>query len=110
MNWLCMVNLYAFRATDPADMKKAADPVGPENNDHITQCICEADLVIAAWGIHGAFKNRPDIMEACSNLGIILDVQFKCLGTNKDGSPKHPLYIKGNTELRDYPDYLGDIH
>lgn len=51
---ISVVNLFAFRATKPADMMKATDPIGPENNDHLREWVGHefgfAKLVIAAWG------------------------------------------------------------
>ena len=32
---LIMVNIFAYRATDPRKMKKATDPVGPDNDKWI---------------------------------------------------------------------------
>ncbi len=32
---LCMVNLFAFRATDPSDMMASKDPIGSDNDDWI---------------------------------------------------------------------------
>lgn len=34
---LTVVNLYAWRATDPTDLWTAQDPVGPENDRHIAE-------------------------------------------------------------------------
>src|SRR5215510_5582686 len=34
-----VVNLYALRATDPAELQRADDPVGPKNNDIIEAAI-----------------------------------------------------------------------
>ena len=48
---VCMANLFAFRATDPDDMKLARDPVGPENDSWIIQLASEADIVVAALSL-----------------------------------------------------------
>ncbi|MGE4533477.1 DUF1643 domain-containing protein [Halomonas sp.] len=80
-----MVNLFAFRATRPADMMAADDPVGPDN-DISLQSVCEAaDLVVAAWGNHGSFRNRSH------EVRVMLD-GLHCLKVNKSGEPAHPLY------------------
>jgi hypothetical protein len=47
---LCMTNLFALRATDPALMLKADDPVGPDNDTHLVEFARGADVIVAAWG------------------------------------------------------------
>ena len=80
-----MVNLFAYCATRPEDMKKAVDPIGPENDSWINQLASNAGVVIAAWGNEGAFEGRPtQIREMLPNM--------KCLKMNKGGEPAHPLY------------------
>ena len=46
---LCMTNLFAFRATDPDDMKAAAEPIGPQNDFHLQRLARGAGVVVAAW-------------------------------------------------------------
>ncbi len=83
---LCMANLFAFRATDPADMLAAADPVGPENDDWLVQLAHGASRVVAAWGVHGAHKARDTHVKE-----RIPDMHY--LRLTKDGHPGHPLYL-----------------
>lgn len=52
---LLMLNLFAFRATAPADLKEAQDPIGPENDGVILSKCQNQDRVIVAWGNHGGF-------------------------------------------------------
>lgn len=92
---LCMVNLFAFRATDPADMMAASDPVGPENDEWILKYAGGAKLVIAAWGVNGNYRCRGYQIRA-------IIPGLKCLDINGDGSPKHPLYVPAMTLLRIY--------
>jgi len=49
---LIMMNVYAFRATKPADMKAAKDPVGPGNDREFERLRSVPQLVVAAWGNH----------------------------------------------------------
>ena len=37
----------------------------------------------------------PMVLDALSQAGL----QVYCLGTTKEGHPRHPLYAKGNTGL-----------
>ncbi|MFV1591526.1 DUF1643 domain-containing protein [Phaeobacter sp. JH20_36] len=84
-------NIFAFRATDPRDMKRAADPVGPDNLAMILDGAGWADRVICAWGTHGAFRQQGvRVAGALAETGKPL---FH-LGLSKAGHPKHPLYIR----------------
>src|SRR4051812_4003223 len=53
-----VVNLYAYRATDPDDLFKAAregqDIVGPHNEQAVREAADRADLIICAWGARGS--------------------------------------------------------
>lgn len=82
-----MLNLFAFRATDPRSMKAAPAPIGPENNRFLRMYYEEAGIAIAAWGAHGAFMRRDELV-------ALLLPQLHCLGTTKDGHPRHPLYLR----------------
>ncbi len=85
-----VVNIFAWRATDPRDMRAAADPVGPDNDAAIVEAARWADRVICAWGTHGAHLGRGAAVEALlRETGRPL---FH-LGLSKAGHPKHPLYI-----------------
>lgn len=87
---LLAVNLFAFRATKPADMKAATDPVGPGNDEAIKRNVLSADMVVCAWGAHGSFRNRSaEVTRMLLNLGITL----YCLALTQDGEPRHPLMI-----------------
>jgi hypothetical protein len=96
---LIVVNAFAFVATDPRDMKRAADPVGPENDSYILGAAMEATesggKVIVAWGKDGAFRSRAtDICRLMEERDIPLWV----LQVNGDGQPGHPLYIGYDVE------------
>jgi len=101
---ISVVNLFAFRATKPADMMKAQDPVGPENNNHLREWVGHefgfSKLVIAAWGASPfAAKRFKQIRER----GVLETKYWRCLGKTKMGGPQHPLYIKGDAPLIPYP-------
>lgn len=90
-------NLYAFRATKPADCFRAADPVGPEN-DHrlreLLQAAASADIpVVAAWGAN-ARQDRVDEVLSWPYAG-----QFHHLGLTNKGIPRHPLMLSGDARL-----------
>ncbi len=85
-----VLNIFAFRATDPRVMRAVADPVGPGNDAAILGSLDWADRVICAWGTHGAFMDRGPEVEAMLRDA---NVPLHHLGLSKAGHPKHPLYI-----------------
>lgn len=89
---LWVANIFAYRATDPKKLRATSNPVGPENDKWIVKLAADADLVLIAWGNHGALLNRSD---------TVLKILSKpmCLGITKKGLPKHPLYVAKGTEL-----------
>ena len=81
-----VTNLFAYRATDPRDMKAAVDPVGPDNDEHLKTAYGVAALTVAAWGAHGTHRGRDAEVRA-------LLPGLHCLRLTKDGHPGHPLYL-----------------
>lgn len=82
-----IVNLFAFRATLPADLHRADDPVGPENDAVLADHCVQARLVVAAWGVHGTLLGRG------AQVARRLTCPLHHLGLTKDGHPRHPLYV-----------------
>lgn len=97
MNTLFMANLFAYRATNPVHMKQVDEPIGPDNDKVLVTLAGKADLVVAAWGRHGSFKQRDIAV-----LDLLSESHVECLGVNIDGSPKHPLYLPKTSRLRPY--------
>jgi hypothetical protein len=96
-----LVNLFAFRSTDPKNLKRAEDPIGPENNAHIVAAVEESILTVLCWGNGGHLRGRARavcdlVYEKCPSAKI---VHF---GLTKRLFPRHPLYIRNDTPLRDY--------
>lgn len=83
---LCMTNLFAYRATQPEDMKAVADPVGPENDRHLQSLAAGAGVIVAARGTHGTHHGRDAAVRR-------LLPALHCLKLTKDGHPGHPLYL-----------------
>lgn len=89
---LIVVNLYAFRATDPMALVAAGYPVGPENDHTIARALREATAgVVVAWGK----RAQPERVEAFCALANVFGRtgDLLCLRRNADGSPGHPLYV-----------------
>lgn len=89
---LVVVNLYALRATDPAELGRAEDPFGPDNATWLDHHLSHADSVIAAWGAHNTATNVADAL-------LLEHRPLRCLGTTKDGHPRHPLYVRADQPL-----------
>jgi hypothetical protein len=87
-------NVYAYRSTYPAALWDAPYPVGPHNREHLFELAADAQIIVAAWGRHAKQEDAQPVMKLLANYG---DVQ--CLGFNKGGSPKHPLFIRSDTPL-----------
>lgn len=94
-----VVNLFGLRATDPAELARAVDPVGPRNDLTIETAIGRCDLAICAWGAHPMALQRANSVRAL--LRSRRPAVF-CLGKTKSGAPKHPLYIKSGTALETF--------
>ena len=94
-----MLNLFAFRATDPRDLKRAMEPIGPDNNQHLLAEVGAADRVIACWGEHGRFLGRD---KKVSDLLAATGIAFHCLLKNKTGTPHHPLYLKAGLKPKPF--------
>jgi len=92
---LIVTNVFAWRATDPAKMKAVEDPVGPGNDAAIVKAAKESEIVVCAWGNHGAHKDRSkQILKILSKNKIRLHT----LRLNANGEPAHPLYLPGKLE------------
>lgn len=82
-----VVNLYALRATNPMELWKADDPVGPENDRYLREAGAGGAPLVAAWGAHA---KRARVREVLSLPGF---ERLTCLRTTKRGYPSHPLYL-----------------
>jgi hypothetical protein len=85
-----VVNIFAYRATDPRVMRAQDDPVGAGNDAAILAAVAWADRVVCAWGSHGAHLGRGAAVERVLRA---TGYPLYQLGLTKAGQPKHPLYI-----------------
>jgi hypothetical protein len=108
---LLMLNVGAFRATDPRNWHKAEDPFGPENTiTHLKEYIAQNTVehypwetptkgvtaVVAAWG-----KNCSKGRALARSLAIAQSIRgIQCWGKNNDGTPRHPLMLSYETQLQ----------
>lgn len=100
-----VVNLYAWRATKPADLK----PINPlalvaepmhygqplnQNDSAIISAAGDASRIVVAWGAWpGPWPHRThrvaDLLEGR---------HVEALALTKDGAPRHPLYVRGDVD------------
>lgn len=95
---LTVGNLFAWRATDPAELRTCPAPVGAANSWHLEELMTEAHLVVAAWG--AASKVPPTLIgprvRAVRELAEKAGKPLHCIRRTKGGQPEHPLYLPGD--------------
>ena len=100
--YLEVVNLFAYRATKPADLfafaKSGGDIIGVENSSVIADAAQRAGIVICAWGAN--VNSRGYGFHADTVRGWLDPAPQYALGFTKDGSPRHPLYAPLDAPLR----------
>ncbi|MFD5898655.1 DUF1643 domain-containing protein [Streptomyces sp. NPDC060366] len=88
---LTVVNLYAWRATQRADLWLAPDPVGPDNDEHLSAAASAAQEtnapLVGAWGASAATAHITEV------LALPGMERLTALAVTKAGQPKHPLYL-----------------
>ena len=96
---LTIINLFALRSAYPTDLLKHPDPVGPDNDKHIMEQIEAHNLgdIVLGWGANKFAKDRALKLKEMLN-----GREVSCLVQNKDGSPRHPLYVKGSQQLQKF--------
>lgn len=92
-----IANLFAFRATQPRDLKRAKEPKGVLNDQVLQHWVREAGLTIAAWGVHGAYCQRG------AEVAAHIPADLYHLGLTKHGHPRHPLYVSFETQPAPWP-------
>jgi hypothetical protein len=97
---ICVRNLFALRATDPAALARHTDPVGPDNDQWLTTP-APAAVTVAAWGTHGSLRNRDRHVRALlDDAGIALHHLGEL---TIDGHPRHPLYLPAGLTPAPWP-------
>ena len=102
-----VVNVFALRATDPMRLVETTDdPIGEHNRYVWKSAFEDATWIVAAWGkgpksrkgVNGCFVTT----ELRGTHQRLTMPNALTLGKNKDGSPKHPLYLADDTPLVAY--------
>lgn len=92
-------NVLDWRATSPRDIPPDPELACSEANiPALVDMAREAETVVMAYGrLHARFQ--PLVGEVVQAMAA-LEKPLQCLGVNKDGSAKHPLYLRKDTVLR----------
>lgn len=101
-----VVNLFAYRATNPQHLLSFPNREGPENDATILwvakSTIANHGRVVAAWGAHPAALRDERAAK-------VLDTLFAncvwpyALGFSKEGHPNHPLMLSYDREMVEVP-------
>lgn len=89
-----VVNLFALRTMKPNELLTHSNPIGvrEEADRAVRESASCAAAVICAWGAHPSALKRAEAVAELMR-GAAAQGKLFHLGLNKDGSPKHPLYI-----------------
>lgn len=110
--WKCtrlrVVNLFAWRATDPRALVGVADPVGPENDATIFRAARSAAMsggvLVLAWGAERGKVRGSLIADRARAVRAALPMfRAHTLGATSDGSPRHPLFVRADAALAEVP-------
>lgn len=84
-----VVNLFAWRDKEPAQMKLAEYPIGDRNEEILEISINESNDILCAWGVHGNHLSRDK--DVICKL-IASQKNLLAIKVSKNGMPEHPLY------------------
>ena len=87
-----MLNIFAFRSTNPRLLRTVPDPVGPGNRAALRRTCRRSAMIVVCWGGWGRLFDRGEAV-----IDLLGDLPLRCLGVTKDGHPKHPLYLSSET-------------
>lgn len=96
-----LVNLFALRATNPYELIAHRDPIGPRCDEILAACARHPGPVIAAWSdsVPYVLRSRAAaVLERLREAGA----HVMCLGTTRNGSPRHPSRLGYDTPLIAY--------
>lgn len=92
---LIIANIYAYRSTDPKELWEQTDPVGHYNDETLRTLARKYSDIVCAWGVNA----KPDRVKHFHEFMTAGGATLLCLGTTKNGSPRHPLYLRSDTVL-----------
>jgi hypothetical protein len=112
-----VLNLFAYRTSNPDMLTEVDDPKGPMNKFYIETLLgleqkgkpfhLPGPTFVAAWGTwwHTNQKKKSGVplpRLAVESFAHKAHVPLHCLGKTKDLQPRHPLYVKADQPLEVY--------
>ena len=95
-----VVNVFAYRSRNWRELGNMSleEATGPENRFYLENALHSGSEIIVGWGENCTMHHR-DYEE--------LSEWFKgympnCLGTTRDGHPRHPLFVRSDTMVQPY--------
>lgn len=92
---LVITNLFAFRATDPQELRTRALIVGPLNDKFLLGWARSSQLVVCAWGNHGTLRGAGAYV---AKLLRADGIKLHALRITGLGQPQHPLYLPADSQ------------
>jgi hypothetical protein len=113
-----VVNLFAYRCADPAELRAAVEPIGRRNVSAVRAAIVDAsasgaDRVVLGWGVHGqrwlaadgdVARRLRHVVASAAELWTQRALCPVTLGTTAAGAPRHPLYVRSSSRLEPLAD------
>lgn len=98
-----VVNLFAYRATKPTQLRWAGWPIGPENDHHIAQAARTASGVCLAWGAHAGHPMAvARVQQVLPLIRSMRGDSLQCLHITASGHPAHPLMLPATCRLQPF--------
>lgn len=94
-NWLDVVNLFAWRATDPdqllVELRRYNDIIGPANDQYILKAAEQPNTrIVCAWGGADIAGDSGRDRDVCA---LLHAYDLNALAETHSGAPRHPLYL-----------------
>ena len=98
-------NLFSFVTHDRKQLASAIERNRSRENDrHLADACGRAARLICAWGGSGAEDHvRKRAEEAIKVIRSSFSGPLECLAINRNGTPRHPLYLPANTRPMVWP-------
>ncbi len=86
-----VVNVRAWRETDPKRVPADPEAVGPDNRRRVLEQAEQAAIVVAGYGKLGGELGARLLRDV-----VAYGIAVHALKLNLDGSPQHPLYLRAD--------------